>query len=80
MENETPKPEYKNPIDEIVHSLLEREEQRRKAIDLAFQQVATAENDEDSRIVCNNLVRMLGVQEEFRNSFPEVFPPDENAQ
>lgn len=70
-----------NPIEEIVRSLHFREDNRRRAIDLAWHQFDMAETEADRHLALVNVVRMMGVLEEFHGQFPEVFPSDdENSQ
>lgn len=79
--SETPKdpetPEY--PIISIERELRERDSMRRKAVDIAWQQVDDAKSETDRLAALSNVARMLDVVDEFHRIFPETFP-NENEQ
>lgn len=69
-------PQVPNNIEEILNSLRDRDEQRRRALDISFRQLCNAQDDAERQAVLNNIGQMLSGQREFRQQFPEVFPPD----
>jgi hypothetical protein len=70
--------ELNDPYGDIVRSLHERDEVRKQAIELAWQQYEASETDSDRRAAINNVARMLQVADEFTQLFPETFPAEEN--
>ena len=73
-------PNIPDTIDELIEQLYDRETQRRKAVDLAFERFEAAESPEDRNDAMMDYLRMLGVLEEFRSQFPEVFPDEGENQ
>ncbi|CAN5676119.1 hypothetical protein BH23PAT2_BH23PAT2_07560 [soil metagenome] len=67
----------KEPIQEIQYALKERDDYRRRAYDMAWDQLARAESDDDRNAALRNLGRTADVIEEFRSMFPEVFGTEE---
>lgn len=66
-------PELPKDISGVIDSLKERESERRRAVDLAFNQVELADGNNDEAAALKNLGNMLGVMEEFHGLFPELF-------
>lgn len=63
-------------IEDLVASLREREADRRRAVDLKLQEYDNAQTDEERNIAARHYLEMLGILDDFRAYFPEVFPPD----
>jgi hypothetical protein len=69
----------KSPEDMIrdkIAELSQREANRRRAIDLAFDQVSQASTPQEQQISLDNLERMMGVYSEFQEDTGEIFPPE----
>lgn len=75
MSEASPTPEIPDDLQSLMDDLRFREQQRRAAIDGAWAQVETAKDESSQRYALNNLVRMMGVLDEYHGLYPEVFPP-----
>jgi len=71
--------EPENSIQELVLELRERDEQRKHAVNIAWNTFEEAETEGDKRRAIDNIARMMGVREEFQAQFPEIFPPDDSG-
>lgn len=65
-----------DPIAAIERELRERDDMRRRAIDIGWQHVDEAATEQEKLAALTNVARMLDVLDDFHRAFPETFPGD----